>query len=191
MNTTDESIKKFRSFFRLQHRLPTYQEIADMFGFASKNAAFKLVTKLVDAGYLEKDEKGRLIPKRLFNPLLNAGVVAAGFPTPAEEDIESLTSLDEYLISRPEATFMLKVSGESMIEAGIQPNDTVLVEKGRQVKTGDIVIAQVDGEWTMKYYVKEGSGVILRPANKAFSDIRPKETLNIAGVVVSVIRKYH
>ena len=78
------------------------------------------------------------------------GYVIAGFPTPAEEELRDLLSFDEYLITRPNSSFILKVSGDSMINAGILPGDLVIVEKGRNPKTGDIVIAEVDGKWTMK-----------------------------------------
>ena len=130
----ENAIKKIRSFFRKNRRLPSYQEIADLMGFASKNAAFKIAQKLIDAGYLEKDETGRLIPRRLFSPIPTTGVIKAGFPSPAEEELVDLISLDEFLIEKPEATVMVKVSGDSMIDAGIHPGDIVLMERGRNPK---------------------------------------------------------
>lgn len=185
------SINKIRKFFRIQKRLPTYKEMADLFGFASKNAAFKLAQKLIDAGFLEKDASGKLIPKRLFAPLGLAGIVKAGFPVPTEETLVDTISFDEYLIEKPEATFLLKVSGDSMIDAGIHPGDLVLIEKGRPVKPGDIIIAEVDGEWTMKYYQKENGNAVLVPANKNYPKIYPKQQLTVGGIVVSVVRKYN
>ena len=80
--------------------------------------------------------------------------MAAGFPTPAEEELVDTITIDEFLINNKEATYMLKVSGDSMIDAGIQPGDMVLVERNRNAKEGDIVIAEVDNEWTMKYLEK-------------------------------------
>ena len=183
--------QKIRAFFRKNRRLPTYQELADVMGFASKNAAYKLANKLIEAGFLEKDEKGKLIPKRLFAPLPNTGIVKAGFPTVADEDMNDLVSFDEYLINRPEATFVLNVSGDSMIEAGIHDGDLVLIDRVQKVDDGDIVVANVDGEWTMKYYRKNGGEVALVPANKKDNVIKPKNSLEIAGVVISVVRKYH
>ncbi|MBN2684831.1 MAG: translesion error-prone DNA polymerase V autoproteolytic subunit [Pontiellaceae bacterium] len=121
-------------------------------------------------------------------PLL--GSIQAGFPSPAEEELLDTISIDELLISRPEATYMLTVSGDSMIDAGIQPNDMVLVEKGRAPKQNDIVIAQVDGEWTMKYFGKDQQGIYLDPANSAYSRIRPERSMTIGGIVKAVIRKY-
>lgn len=85
---------------------------------------------------------------------------------------------------------MLKVSGDSMIDAGIHPGDLVLVEKGRAPKNNDIVIACVDGEWTMKYFLRDKTGVRLEPANKKYKTIRAGHTLEIGGIVRTVIRKY-
>lgn len=188
---TESALKKIRIFFKKQRRLPTYQELAEIMGFASKNAAFKLAHKLIDEGFLEKDEKGKLIPRRLFAPMPQTGIIQAGFPTVAEEELNDLVSFDEYLINRPEATFVLNVSGDSMIDAGIHEGDIVLVDRRQTVKEGDIVVASVDGEWTLKYYQKEQGKVVLVPANIKYSKIVPELSLEIAGVVISVIRKYH
>jgi repressor LexA len=187
----DKGLKHIRTFFKNQRRLPTYQELADIMGFASKNAAYKLAQKLIDLDYLAKDEKGKLLPYRLFTPLPQSGIIKAGFPTVADEDISDLVSFDEYLISRPEATFVLTVSGDSMIEAGIQEGDLVLIDRLQPIKLGDIVVANVDGEWTLKYYQKQAGRVVLVPANKKYAPIYPEQSLEIAGVVISVIRKYH
>jgi len=129
------------------------------------------------------------MPKNPILFLRMLGSVAAGFPSPAEESLLDTVSLDDYLLDRPEATFMLKVEGDSMIEAGILPGDTVLVERGRAPRNGDVVIACVDGEWTMKFYRRTGQGLCLEPANVRYGVIRPKRSLAIEGVVVSVIRK--
>ena len=100
-----------------------------------------------------------------------------------------MLSLDDWLIRRPDATYLLKVSGESMRDAGILPGDVVLVERGVNPKNGAVVVACVDAEWTLKYYFKDRSGVRLEPANTKFKTIRPKQSLEIGGVVRSVIRK--
>jgi len=98
--------------------------------------------------------------------------------------------LDRLLIQNPNATFMLKVSGDSMSDAGILPGDMVIVDKGQVPKSGDIVIAEVDGQWTMKYLKKRGEGIMLIPANHKYKPIKPQNELKIAGVVTAVIRKY-
>lgn len=118
------------------------------------------------------------------------GHISAGFPSPAEEELFEYISLEEWLIRNPNSTYLIKVYGESMIEAGILPGDFVLVERGLTPKNGDIVIAEVDGEWTMKYFRKQGEEILLVPANSHFPPIKPMESLKIFGVVVGVVRKY-
>jgi SOS regulatory protein LexA len=119
-----------------------------------------------------------------------AGTIEAGFPSPAEEELIDTISLDELLIQNREASFLLKVTGDSMTGAGILPNDMVIVDRGQTPKSGDIVIAEVDGQWTMKYLRKRGESVILIPANPKYKPIRPKHELKIAGVVTAGVRKY-
>lgn len=183
-------ITEINRFYRQNSRMPSYSEIGDMLGLKSKNAVFKLVNRLEEAKALKKDEKGRLIPGTIKNTTRLLGTVEAGWPSPAEEELADTLSLDEFLIENPAATFMLKVSGDSMSGAGILPGDMVLVDKGAVPKSGDIVIAEVDGEWTMKYFRKRGDSVSLIPANPNYKPIRPKKELRIAGVVTAVIRKY-
>ncbi|MDZ7612194.1 MAG: transcriptional repressor LexA [Candidatus Moranbacteria bacterium] len=190
MNEFKQKIFKLENFYRKKKRMPSFKELADLLRLKSKNSAYRWAEKLKEAEIIERDGQGKILPGRLFNQVSVLGTVEAGFPSPAEEELVDTMSLDEYLIENKEATFLLKVSGDSMIEAGIMPGDLALVEKGRTAKDGDIVIAQVDGSWTMKYLIKKGKQVYLKPANKKYSPIYPKEELNIAAVVKSVIRKY-
>lgn len=118
------------------------------------------------------------------------GRVEAGFPSPAEEELRDTLSLDEFLVQNPDASFLLKVSGDSMTGAGILPGDLVIVDRGQTARSGDIVIAEVDGEWTMKFLKKSGDAVYLVPANPKYKPIRPQRELKITGVVTAVVRKY-
>ena len=186
-----EKVAKLRAFFRREQRMPGYQEMLGLFDYGSKNAVHGLLLKLAEAGYVAKGEGGKISPTgKLTGAIRVLGTVQAGFPSPAEEELADVLSLDEFLIRKPDATFMLTVNGDSMIDAGIYPGDLVLVERGRPVKSGDIVVAQVDGEWTMKYYAKDRTGIRLNPANKKYKSIRPKQNLNLGGVVRGVVRKY-
>jgi SOS regulatory protein LexA len=151
---------------------------------------YKLVERFVERDWLEKDARGKLLPGRRFHDLRMLGTVAAGFPSPAEEELADTISLEELLIRNKDATYLLKVNGDSMIEAGILPGDYLLVERGATPRDGDIVIAQVDREWTMKYFRKRGKKVFLEAANKNYQPIHPTEELKIAAVVRSVVRRY-
>lgn len=185
--------EKVRQFYVENGVMPTYSEMAKIFGFKSKNAVFKLVNKLVDEEFISKDSIGRLVPEqKLLGGVKMLGAVEAGFPTPAEEDLSETMSLDNYLIGNRDRTFMLKVSGESMIDAGIQEGDMLIVERRSDCKDGDIIVAFIEGGYTVKFFRKRAGKVWLEPANKNFKPIVPSENeeLQIMAVVKAVIRKY-
>jgi len=183
-------IRDISHFYREKGRMPSFSEIGELTGLRSKNAVSKFVNKLDHLQIIGKDTKGRLIPRSLAKPVRILGAVEAGFPSPAEEELADTISLDDMLIENPDATFLLRVSGDSMSEAGILPGDMVIVDRGQTPKGGDIVIAEVDGQWTMKYLRKRGESVTLIPANPKYKPIKPKSELKIAGVVTAVVRKY-
>lgn len=185
-----EKVKNLRLFYMQEKRAPGYTEMLKLFGYRSKNAVYGLLRKLEDLGYVNKVNGKIALTGKITGGLRFLGSVQAGFPSPAEEELVDMMSLDEFLVQRPEATFMLSVSGDSMIDAGIMPDDIVLVEKGSNPKNHDIIIAQVDGEWTIKYFVKDRTGVCLEPANARYKKIRPRDSLVIGGIVKAVIRKY-
>ncbi len=118
------------------------------------------------------------------------GSIRAGFAAPAEEELTDSLSLEDYLIEKKESSYMLRVKGDSMIDAGIHEGDLVIVERGGQAREGDIVIAEIDGGWTMKYLRKKGKVLYLEPANKKYQPIYPEHELQIAAVVKGVVRKY-
>ena len=187
----NDKIQKLRDFFRHENRVPGYAEMLDLFGYRSKNAVYGLLNKLQEHGYVRKNKEGKLsFTNRLIGSVKLLGTVQAGFPSPAEEELADTLTLDEFLIRRPEATFMLTINGDSMIGAGILPGDIVLVEKGGNPKANDIVIAQVDDEWTIKYFVRDHAGIRLDPANPKYRFIRPRRSFSIGGVVKAVIRTY-
>lgn len=170
--------------------MPTYTEMMSLFGFKSKNAVARLVDKFIDAGLVAKDHLGRLIANDTFDNIPLLGSVKAGFPADVAEESRDTVNLDEYLIPKKGTTYMLEVDGDSMIEAHIADGDMVLVEKTNVARDGDIVIADVDGEFTMKYFRKSGDKVWLEPANKDFKNIYPVTYMNITAIVKAVIRKY-
>lgn len=190
--------------------MPSYSEICVLFGVKSKDTAYKIVQKLQTLGYIDTDDTGRILPKKemlvggvsgsarnhnqskkLKQNLLVLGLIDAGFGTPAEEQILDSISIDEWLLSGDrEKYFMLKVTGDSMIDAGIHNGDMVIVERANSARAGDIVIASIDGGWTIKYLRYKNKSAYLEPANKLFKNIYPKDNLEISAVVKSLIRKY-
>ena len=177
--------------------MPVYTEIMKLLGFKSKNAVAKVIDKLIGEGVLDKDSSGHIIPNKLIGEIPLLGLVEAGFPTVAEEIDLDMINIDDYLIKDKDSSYMLEVKGESMIDAGIHEGDMVIAEKvssegkgKKEVRDGDIVIALVDGGWTMKYYRNRLGKVYLEPANKNFNNIYPEQELQIAAIVKGVIRKY-
>ena len=116
--------------------------------------------------------------------------VAAGFPSPAEEFHQAPIDISAKLITHPQATFLLRVAGESMREAGILDGDTLVVNKALRPRHGQIVVAVVDDEFTVKYLIQRAGSYRLRPANPTYPEIRPKDgqTLEIWGVVTACVK---
>jgi len=189
---TIQSVQRLiAAFLRDNRRMPSFAEMVDLLGVGSKSVVNFWINKLVEVGVLEKDDKGHLtFTKRSF-AIPMVGSVQAGFPSPEEESLCDIISMDEYLVAKPETSFLLQVSGDSMIGEGIMAGDLVIVDRGREPKSGDIVIAEVDGEWTIKYFKRQGKQVVLEAANPKYPIIRPKTELRLGGVVTAVIRKYH
>ena len=194
----------------LAHRQvpPTYREIGDALGIASTNGVADHVKALIKKGYVKKIDPGpdgagvarglQLTEKAgskrrgavVSVPLV--GHVAAGQPILAEENYERALHLDRGLV--PDGViFALRVRGESMIEEGIHDGDFVIVKQQSTARNGDIVVALVDGDATVKHFFREGPRIRLQPAN---SDMEPiyvdaSNTTLIQGLVVGVYRTYH
>mgnify|MGYP000479253758 CR=1 FL=1 len=118
--------------------------------------------------------------------------ISAGFPSPAADYAEDGLDLNEYLVRNKPASFMFTVKGDSMMNAGIVEGDKVIVDRSLTAKSRDIVVAVVNGEYTIKRLYKKGSKVELRPENPAYQPMAFKEgsELEIWGVVVGVVRRY-
>ena len=181
---------KLVTFYNRDRRMPTYSEMMKLFGFKSKNAVARLVDKFIEEGIVSKDHMGRLIADTSWDSIPMLGSVKAGFPEDVSEELTDTINIDEYLVTKKDNSYMLTVDGDSMIDAHIKNGDMVLVEKTNIAKDGQIVIANIDGEFTMKYFKKDGDKVWLMPANKDFKPLYPKMYLNITAVVKAVIRKY-
>ena len=191
MSDTHNRLQKLKQFYTTNRRLPTYTEMLDLFNFASRNAVFKLIHKWIEEGILEK-MGNRLAPTEQFFALPVLGFIQAGTPTiHGDYYSEESISLDQYLVPNPGFTFLLRVSGDSMINAGIHEGDLVILDNKRTAKPGDIVAALVDNEWTLKYFNRANGKTYLTAANPAYAPIHPKENLAIGGVVVKVIKEYY
>lgn len=179
-----------KKFFKKNKRLPSYAEMLKLFGLSSKKSIHDIIHQLVDDGFL-KIVNNKLSPTTKFFSLPLLGLVKAGYPIMADENREYL-SLDDYLIDDPQTSFLLRVSGDSLIEAGIFDGDYVVIEKRKNALPGDVVLAEIDHEWTLKILRKDRHRGItyLQPANKKYPDLYAREELQVFGIVKAVIRKF-
>ena len=189
---TQKIITALREFFAQERRLPGYNEMLRIFGYRSKNSVFQALRMLEDRGYIVKAPTGKISPTaKLDGAIRILGTVQAGIPVDAEQLTDAPpVQMERFLAPHPERSFLLEVRGDSMIDAAINEGDYVLVESKEKASVGDIVVANVDGEWTLKYLDKDGDGLFLRPANKRYAPIRAREKMSIAGVVRAVVRRY-
>ena len=129
--------------------------------------------------------------KRFRIPLLNDSV-SAGFPSPADDYTEENIDLNEHLISNPFSTFFLRVKGDSMINAGIKDRDLIIVDKSLIAKPGNIIIAMIDGEFTIKRLSIKNDELYLKAENNNYPDFRFKNHIDVQiwGVVIYSIHSY-
>ena len=186
-----EYLSKLQDYYADWKSIPSYASLCGVFGIASKSWVKAILTRLSEAGFIERTPDGVWVPMRqFFARPLSESAVPAGMPASVNSGQGELFIIDEMLIDTPSKTTLIPVKGDSMIEAGIHDGDVAVVEKRMSANVGDIVVAIVDSEFTLKTLDKERGKFILRPANQAYPIIRPQGMLEIFGVLVGLIRKY-
>lgn len=189
----DKHLDTLRAHWKTHKAFPSMAKLADVLGLASSGGVFKVIGRLVDAGYLERVD-GRIAPTRDFFALPVLGKVRAGLPQMEDQTAgQESISIEDFLIRHPERTVLCRVRGDSMKDAGMLDGDMVIVERNRPTKPGDIVVALVDNELTVKYLYPshDRAGWVLKPANPDYPDIYALQSLEVLGVVVGVFRRHH
>lgn len=181
---------KLQDYYAEHGVLPSYSTIMSLFSYKSKSPVAALICRLRLLGYLDATPQKRLKPGRRFFERTVFDSVRAGMPLPAEDTSSETLTIDQHLVRQPSNTILVTVKGDSMIDAGIMEGDTVVVEKRNAAMVGDLVIAIVDNDFTLKTLGKEKGRFVLIPANPAYPVIRPQGELEIFGVVVGQFRKY-
>lgn len=175
-----------------EKRPPTIREIAQNFRFSSTGTVRDYLRALQAKGYLKlagkKSRAIELINEKLLRIPIAASVYAGG-PIATYEDTEGYLDL-ERLAFTDEQIFALRVKGDSMLEAGIMPEDLVLVRRQPICENGDIVVALIENETTLKYFKRHQGKIYLEPANKNYPAILVKDGFSIIGKVISVVRNY-
>jgi len=190
--TLDEHVGRLRRYWRQHRAFPPIADLTEVLGMRSTGGVFKTLNRLVDAGVLERVGR-RYAPSESFFALPLLGPVRAGHPQTADAGQAPETlSLEGYLVEHPERTVYCRVKGDSMTGAGLLGGDIVVVEHAAAPRVGDIVVAVVDNEITVKYLRGDGSPETwwLEPANPAYPAIHPETSLEVLGVVVGAFRRF-
>ena len=181
---------RLQDYYAKHRVLPSYARIGALVGLNSKASVAEMVLRLKGEGFLQSTPDKRLKPGKRFFERPVAESVRAGMPSPAADTAPETLAIDAHLVANPSRTLLIKVKGDSMIDAGILDGDTVVVEKRASADIGDIVVAIIDNEFTLKRLARDKGRIVLRPENKAYPVIRPKDDLEIFGVVVGQFRSY-
>jgi len=198
-----KAILEFISGYHRRHGIaPTHREIRDHFGYSSYGTVYKHLKLLQEKGYLHRDwnqkrglELVRAIPGGNLEIELEVpfyGLIAAGQPIEAIASGETLAVPSHLFDGRTEDHYVLRVSGDSMIQEGIHDGDLVVVLRRERARPGQMVVALIDGvEATLKRFYPEGDRVRLQPANPTMQPIYvPARNVRIQGVVVGLMRKF-
>lgn len=190
LNRDSEYLAKLRDYYAEHRVLPSYSAVATLLGLRSTSAVAALVKRMKEAGFLDSGPGGRLQPGDRFFERPVSGNQIEGMPHAVNDAPIRGLNVDAYLVDQPSRTELLTVKEDSMIEAGLMPGDTVVVKKGAPTKPGDVVVAIVNNEFTVKYLAYDRHGFFLKPGNRAYAPIRSKDDLEIYGLVVGMFRKY-
>lgn len=188
----EEVLDALKSYIEEYGIAPSHVELADLIGVKSSKAAADhlkaLERKNVIEIYPDKPRGIRVLHQQNEYELPLVGSVAAGLPIEAIENVETYVTIPEVL-RRKKPTFLLRVRGDSMIDAGILDGDLIAVRKSQTANVGEIVVARIDDEVTVKRLQKQGANAVLQPANDHYEPIvLPAEDLAIEGLFVGLIR---
>src|SRR5258708_23279307 len=183
-------LEKLQDYYAEHKVIPSYSVLAGLWGILAKSWVSECVKRYEEAGYLDWTPHKQLKPgARFFERKLADSTVEAGLPNPAISDGYGLITIDDWLVRIPSKTALVRVKGDSMIDAGIHEGDLLVVEVQPNANVGEIVVAIVDNEFTVKYLQKERNEFVLKPANKAYPVIRPKVRLELFGVMAGLARR--
>lgn len=190
MSNDRSYLASLQDYYARHHALPSYSSIGGLLGLRSKSSVAALVARLKLRGFIESTPDRRLAPtRRFFERPLADSAVRAGLPDPIDDAPPDALTIDDYLIEHPSQTVLVRVKGDSMQDAGILDGDLAVIEKRSAARRGEIVVAIVDNQFTLKRLDLEHGRFILRAENKAYPIIRPEGALEIFGVMVGLVRK--
>ena len=206
MTARQEEIYEYiKKYSKENHMPPTVREIGNHFDISSTNGVRSILAALIKKGYInrsprlsrgieilntEDNDSGKKVASNTVEiPIV--GRVAAGTPILAVQNLEGTVTMDRDFLACRSDVFALRVKGDSMINAGIFDGDLIFARQQKTADLGEIVVAQIDNEATVKYYHPSSDHVVLRPANPKYKPIivNNKKDFSIAGRVIGVMRK--
>lgn len=191
INRDVEHLNCLRDYYARHRAWPSYARLGTVLGLSAKSAVSKLLHRLEDAGYVQRTPDGEWCPTdRFFERPLAQASVRAGFPEMVLDAGENPVLIDALLVKTPSRTVLVPVTGDSMQGAGIYEGDWLVVERCSVADDGALVVAEVDGEFTLKTLVREGREWALHPAHPDYPILRPKQSLTLFGVVTGLVRQY-
>lgn len=187
-----EFLEKLNNFIETKGYVPTVRELCDVLNLSSTATVHSYLKKLESEGYIvrDKNKSRRIITKSEtgFVKVPVIGTVTAGIPIFAYENIEGYVPVSENF-TRGRDVFVLKVTGDSMIEKGIFSGDKLIVKKTSSAENGDVVVALIDDSATVKTFVKDGNKVYLKPENPSYKPIYA-DNIQILGTALGLIREF-
>lgn len=183
-------LQRLQDYYARWRSLPAYGPLRGVLRLSSRDGVAKVLERLRAAGYLDRAPDHRWTPTaRFFERPLAETAVPAGLPMVVGDGGEAC-SIDGWLVRHPSRTTLIPITGDSMVDAGIFEGDLAVVERDVPARPGDLVVAVLNNELTLKTLAVEDGAAILRPANPRYPIIRPGDQLDIFGVVVGLIRSY-
>lgn len=192
-NLLKQTLDYIETYQLNEGKSPSYRDIAKVLNMKSLSVAHRYVSVLCEQGFVTKDERGRIEMKAnlLHSPSIIApmvGTVRCGAPIFASENIEESFALPIEIFGK-DKIFLLKAEGDSMVDAGINEGDILVIRQANQAENGEIVVALIDDSATVKRFYKKADHVILHPENANYDDIVCRD-VTILGVVKNLIRNF-
>jgi len=190
MASDSQYLAALRTYYAKHKTLPSYAAIGRLVGLSSKASVAQMVGRLKEGRFLDSAPDRRLRPGKRFFERAMSESVRAGPPGLGAESVLDDLDIDAYLVRDQTNTALVRVKGDSMDDAGIREGDIVVVERRSTASDGQIVVAALQGEITLKRFRYERGRPVLWPENQRYDAIRPSRDFAILGVVVGLVRRY-
>lgn len=183
-------LSALRDYYARHRCIPAYDRLRSLWALSSRSTVSAALERFRRDGLVERTPDGDWVPsRRFFERLMAQQPVRAGQPDADHDAGLTTIILDDLLVDTPSRTLLVTVIGDSMVDANVFAGDVMVVERQQSANVGEIVVALVDGEFTVKRLLQDAQGWYLHPENPAYPDIRPQGGLQLVGVVTGLARK--